>query len=430
MNVGPSAKRNTWYDFFFNRQRWTQEEFRELLSSEEPGVAVFEVETYINGIMRMWRSLGSDKKSFAHKTQWISSNAEHIRRNLGWRQREIDLGLLRLIRRSSSLSVVVGAGATIAAGGPAWPKLVKQLIQIALDKGHEITKMVPSPNNTEKKQSFTRKVIDTKHFDEATALNVKQILAQIDSGEADTETLMKGAQICHDLYGQHLFTHMTKLLYSAAKKPSPIHRAIAELAKPQFVRDRGGEFSGWDSIITYNFDDLIGEAIDDAGYARAAFAMRGDEIAGDPNSLAIQQGQEGLYQRIYHLHGYIPRKPFDITKVKFVFSTSQYQKNYGPEQPTILNMVLAGWLANPVHICFYVGCSFEDEAMNDLLRKAASKLPGRYHFALLEWQGSSKYTQSSQKEIDIANERFHSMGVRPIWFDEFEEIPAMIRELS
>lgn len=151
----------------------------------------------------------------------------------------------------------------------------------------------------------------------------REALARIVSGKADTETLMEGAQICYDFLGQHLFTDLTQILYENQRKPGAIHQSIAEMATPLEVKDRGGLFPGWDSIITYNFDDLMGEALDEIGLARAAYAMRGDQVAGDPNNLAHERGPNGFHQRIYHLHGYTPRKLFLIIHVQFVFSTSQ-----------------------------------------------------------------------------------------------------------
>jgi hypothetical protein len=241
---------------------------------------------------------------------------------------------------------------------------------------------------------------------------------------------MEGAQLCYDFLGHHLFTDLTQILYEDGRKPSAIHQAIADLASPIQVRDRGGWFSGWDSIITYNFDDLMGEALDAKGLARAAYAMRGANVAGDPNERARAAGQRSLHQQIYHLHGYTPRRLFLITEVQFVFSTSQYEATYGSSRCGIVGEVFSRWLANPVHHALYVGCSFQDESMNALLRDAASVMPGRYHYALLKWPGSSQLMKSSPEEVALESARYLIMGVRPIWFDDFSEIPALILSLE
>jgi hypothetical protein len=56
-----------------------------------------------------------------------------------------------------------------------------------------------------------------------------------------------------------MFTHVTTLLYKKASQPSETHRAIASLGASQQVSG-GGPTRGWDCVITYNFDDLMGEA--------------------------------------------------------------------------------------------------------------------------------------------------------------------------
>lgn len=425
MKVGPSKNQEKWRKFLYRSSSWKREEFQALLSSEPPGVALFEVETYINGLYRAVPPF-ADPGAVSFKAQWISVQAELFRRNLDWRQRDLDLGLLRWIRRASCLSIVAGAGVTMAAGGPSWEELVRELLTLALERGHEITRMVPEPGNTPGRKSFKPKVVEIRHFDAASAKKAKAALSAIEDGEADTEILMEGAQVCYDLTGQHLFTDITQILYADDRKPGPVHRAIAKLAHPQYVPDRGGWFPGLHAIITYNFDDLLGEALDAEGLARVSLAMRGDEIAGDPNELAREQGQDGLYQRIFHLHGYTPRRLFSITKDDFVFSTSQYAQIYAPNQQTIISQAFEYSLANPVHHALYVGCSFQDEVMNNLLAQAANMLPGRFHYALLKWPEKRPYREATPEEIDNQNLLYRHLGIRPLWFDDFSEIPELI----
>ena len=239
---------------------------------------------------------------------------------------------------------------------------------------------------------------------------------------------MRGAQLCYDLFGQHLFTHITGIIYSRAPQPGPIHRAIAELAHAQHVPDRGpGLFPGWDSIISYNFDDLMGEALAEQQVPHAAWAMSGGELVGDPDELARKSD---WHQPIFHLHGYTPRRLFLITSVEFVFSTSQYFRVYGDKRSGIIDQALSQYLANPVHVSLYVGCSFSDEAMNDLLREAAQHYPGRFHFALLRLPEELRGREPTSDELETASARYRDMGVQPIWVHEYDEIPEMIRTLK
>jgi hypothetical protein len=95
---------------------------------------------------------------------------------------------------------------------------------------------------------------------------------------------MQGAQLCLDFLGQSLFTDVTAFLYASRRQPGPIHHAVAELADPIEVWARGGWFAHWEAIITYNFNDLMGEALDSARLARCAYAVCGEEMADDPNA--------------------------------------------------------------------------------------------------------------------------------------------------
>lgn len=64
--------------------------------------------------------------------------------------------------------------------------------------------------------------------------------------------------------------------------------------------------------------------------------------------------------------------------------------------------------------------------MNNLLAKAAQSLPGRFHYALLKWSGKQSYREASPEEIDEQNLVYRHLGVRPLWFDDFSEIPDLI----
>ncbi len=292
------------------------------------------------------------------------------------------------------------------------------MLEATLEKGLEFYGSVPAADNPEQPPieflpdgtvrtggtgtwRYEHRVSDVKRYTPAQEQVAREVLAEVKAkgSKANVETLMKGAQVCYDLCGQHLFRLLTGILYDRAKEPSASHRAIAELSHAQNVPERGpGLFPGWDSIITYNFDALMSEALAEQKVPHAAWAMKGDELRGDPDGLA-QKSQ--WHQSIYHLHGYTPRRLFMITNVRFVFSTSQYLTIYNGKRSEILTTVYDGFLANPVHIALYIGCSFEDDAMNGLLREAFTAYPGRYHYAFLRWPYDRQGGEPSAREIGV-----------------------------
>lgn len=336
----------------------------------------------------------------------------------------------------------------MGAGAPSWAGLVRALLEITLDKGLEFHESVPAADNPPEPPitflpdgtvrtggsgtwRFEQRLAEVRHFTPEQEEEARAVLAVVreNGASTDVEILMKGAQVCYELCGQHLFRLLTEILYMHAKEPSATHRAIAELAHAQEVPDRGpGTFPGWDSIITYNFDSLMSEALAEQGIPHAAWGMKGERLRGDPDEVARQ---ETWHQAIFHVHGYTPRRFFMITHIPFVFSMSQYLKTYdeGP-RPEVLQTVLRGFLANPVHVALCVGCSFADDAMNGLLQDAFAHYPGRYHYALLKWPRARNGGEPSSKELGAESSKYLKFGVRPVWFDDFDELPGLIRQLK
>jgi hypothetical protein len=438
----------------------------QLAEQEPPGVALFEIATYVNGLYRGTQigtyvndllqdgtdASGASRTRLPNDTYAMVARVlptvRAIRHRLGWRQRDVDIGLMRWMRRSSDLSMVIGAGVTKAAHGPSWSELVRRLLEIALDKGHEITEMVPASDSaseppvrflpdgsvhlSETSGTFRleRRVVRVERFkpdDEAEARNILTLIKE-QGASTDTETLMRGAQLCYDLFAQELFTHITQIIYSRAPQPGPTHRAIAELAHGQSVPSSGTTIrSGWDSIISYNFDALMSEALSEQQVPHTAWAMAAEQPAGDPDYLARNSD---WHQPVLHLHGYTPRRLFRITDTKFVFSTAQYLDTYRNQRRGLIGLALDLYLANPVHYALYVGCSFSDEAMNGLLRQAAQRYPGRVHYALLKWPGERRRQDPTIEEIEEYSEQYLDIGVQPVWVYEFSEIPEIIRSLK
>ncbi len=412
--VGPSRRSEEW----LRGLQGDDELLAVLVVREPPGQVFYELVSYLGTLYtagpesRIARILGS-------------LNA--LRSRVGARQRDLDLGLLRTFRRRGNLSFVVGAGASIDAGGLSWADLVRDLLQRGLERGHEIRGVVERREAPLSAARFG--VIRVEHFSAAHRDQAESILQRI-SSDPSTDDLLEGAELCLKLFGQHMFTHMHPLLYDVDRRqPGRIHRAIAELTQP-FSIPSGKVLPGLQMIISYNFDDLLGEAIDALECPRVAWAVKaGPWERGDPNEYARAAGDSGVYQSLYHIHGYTPRRPFLLTGIKFVFSTSQYQAVYGDDRHNIIDLFVDRVLENPAALAVYVGCSFTDDAMNKLLVDAARRFPGRYHAAFMLWPGARSYLDSEPREIERHSERYVAIGVRPLWVDGFDDIPGLIRTL-
>jgi hypothetical protein len=359
--------------------------------------------------------------------------AEVARRRVGPQQREINLHLMRVLRRGGHLCAVLGAGVTMDAGGPSWEQLVRRLLAIGLGGGFEIAETKPKDQLrfTDLVFGTAERVVGHKPFTPDQREEASASASAIDEKAANTEMLKRGAELCLAAAGQRLFADVTAILYESGGAPGSIHHALTELAEPQTrlgPGDRRGY--GWSSLITYNFDDLMGEALDQGGIPRASWAMRGAAVVGDPSATAKRQGRGSPHLPVLHLHGYAPRRFFYITHVKFVFATSQYDTVYGADQRPILDSLFEQFLAIPGQRAVYIGCSFEDERMNELLEKSRQHLPGCKHWALLKWPGPGRYANATAGELERHSHRYLSFGVRPVWFDDFPELPGVRRQLK
>ena len=74
-----------------------------------------------------------------------------------------------------------------------------------------------------------------------------------------------------------------------------------------------------------------------------------------------------------------------------------------------------------------MGCSFTDERMNDLLREAAARIPGRRHYAALQWKGTP---DPGADGIERASARYLEMGVQPLWVRRHDDVPDIVRCLA
>jgi hypothetical protein len=119
----------------------------------------------------------------------------------------------------------------------------------------------------------------------------------------------------------------------------------------------------------------------------------------------------------------------NISDIDFVFSTSQYAEAYTKPATSLVEFLQKNVISRPPITCLYVGCSFADEAMNQVLKDSWEEDFGRIHYALLQWPEPRSDRLPTAEEIEQHSTRYKEMGVQPIWFDKFDEIPELILSL-
>jgi len=235
----------------------------------------------------------------------LPAMTDALRAEMSWvDQRSADLAAAAHIRQQGNLSLVLGAGATIAAGGPTWPRLVCNLLEIALHKGHEIYMYDRIETGTAR--GIKARLVRTERFRAAQEHRAREILDQVRKGRYDNETLMRGAQLCADLFKENLFQQVTVLLYPGGKRePSDVHYALAVLSHKRRVPYQDLDFPGWSVVLNYNFDSLLCDALDRERVDYTITLMRNGEI--------FRHGREDRTEAgrfdITHLHGFTPRQP-------------------------------------------------------------------------------------------------------------------------
>ena len=175
-------------------------------------------------------------------------------------------------------------------------------------------------------------------------------------------------------------------------------------------------------VINYNFDSVLEQCL----YKKYFFANYSS------NNTEILNGKTLIRNTyIYHVHGYIPYDYDSLTDVySFIFNDSEYYEN----------------MMNPLSYCnttqentflnenvVFVGCSFADANIKDLLRKTKDKRIDNKIYAFLKVPSfkAAGNDMSVLKDdyIAIQNEYFKSLGVEIIWVDDYDEIPIIINSL-
>jgi len=309
--------------------------------------------------------------------------------------------------KEENLVLVLGAGISLDYKIPTWNELLRRLLARALQDTNENQQMVATLFN----QVFGPNALIAArylklHFDNTKFPLEKEIQKVLYEFYDNTESQTLKA--------------IKKLCISAGKAP------------------------GLDSVITYNYDDILEQTLQNAD-------------VGIKFKIISKTGQHAKNDElpIYHVHGHLPLNgKFEIDD-SLVLSDESYHRQY---------MDLYHW-SNMVQLnkfkdnnCLFIGHSFTDPNLRRLL-DAAKKLRGndlRPHY-LIKCRHSKKdvvdninrILRDSSAELaenfdnidNIASSLLdtvhkfeeidaNSFGVNVIWIDDFKEIGPILTELT
>lgn len=213
-----------------------------------------------------------------------------------------------------------------------------------------------------------------------------------------------------EMLRKHLYQNIIKNDTSPYK--TDMMNAISKLAYP-------GR-SGWrlDSIITFNFDDIIERAL----------------LINDIDNCAIwNEKQEIKINKlpIYHVHGYLPQNKQDKCNEKdksvddsdLIFSEETYHSQF-MNPYSWSNMIQSSAYLSKV--CLFVGLSLSDPNLRRLLDISCRQSHRRKHYII---KCKPKKNDVSEVTTWLFEQDANTLGLNVIWCSDFSEIPQIIRKI-
>lgn len=347
--------------------------------------------------------------------------------------------------RNEELVLVLGAGVSVPYNLLEWKSLLQGLLLISIKKDSK-TKATEVHTNPEQ---LTGNTIDDSNI----------IVSELFSKVFDISPLIaarylrnkynhKPNGIADKKSGTQTFeSEVQSLLYASLKKEEEGKVYDSGLIKE--IRQlciAAGKHPNLDSIITYNFDDILEESLSNFGI----------DI---PHKVIYDVGMPPEQDKlpIYHVHGYLPRNGNLGQKHRVIFSEEIYHEQY---------MDIYNW-SNIVQInkfrektCLFIGVSFSDPNMRRLLDIAQEQRGDRsvQHIVIKKredvadilkaLQGiiekdktlKDRLEKDEKKLFEVVNELkrlredfeekdAYSFGVATIWVNNFTEIDKIVHRI-
>lgn len=323
--------------------------------------------------------------------------------------------------RDQRLVMVLGAGSSVSYGLPSWDTLLQKLLLITIksDDGD-------SENSNEKAGVLAKTF--TNIFEPNSLISARYLHNYFKKKNPKSNLAFENA--------------IRDSLYAGIKNgdDSDLLKEVRQFCVA------AGKSPNLDSIITYNYDDLLEQCLQkiDVDIPFSSIHARG-----------MKHEQHQL--PIYHVHGYLPQKGQLTSKNKVVLSEDGYHQQYND---------VYGW-SNLIqinkfkdHNCLLIGLSFSDPNLRRLLDIAKNERGDEeiHHYCFKKRHSSSNVKSQLEKLLseneDILDEKAKaqlqlddvvseliklmekfeendalSFGVGIIWVDKYEEIPESLKEI-
>ncbi len=369
-------KSNPYYDSLYRAKETAQ-----ILKKEFPGAKLFFL---YDGMGQLTNKVIREAKKEKSVEIWeFRRFLEHIERikrindqiekfDRDWHdKREFILDCAKSSFRENKCSLFLGAGVSIDAGGPTWDDLLYRAIK-------------------KNRKRFTKKDFNKLY------------------SSCGQSPIIMGRYIAPDKKSLDLITDYIQqyVLYKGVDlKKSELIKAICEFVETDKV----------ESIITYNYDDLVETAIKLRGYKQAY-------------SVVAKSRNTSNELPVYHVHGLIPHNKSEIASFP-VLSEKDYHDIYRESYHWSNIEQLHALDRNS---CFFIGLSMTDPNLRRLLDFSYSGNDNEiYHYAFLkrDMLFPSDNVEKNKQHFDMIEQQLERIGVWVIWYEQYKEVPQMIRKI-
>ncbi|MCF7569668.1 SIR2 family protein [Sabulilitoribacter arenilitoris] len=311
--------------------------------------------------------------------------------------------------QNEKMVLVLGAGISLEFGVPSWNLLLQNLMVHTIEKENNVSNVLSKLFN----DIFTPNPLIAGRY----------LQEYFENNNSSFESMVR------------------EVLYSKIDKDKNSD-LLNEIVK---ICVAPGKSPNLDSIITYNFDDILEYKLDQTGLEVPYKSVYGLGIE-------IKNGE----LPIYHVHGYLPEDKKLTDSNKITFGESNYHQQYS-DLYSWNNMVQINKFRE--NTCVFIGSSLTDPNIRRLLDIALKQKGNkRKHHYIFKKKIDDKQLSEKLKKIlespEIINnknnagldfdetiklltdiyERFEendsaSFGVQTIWIDDWNEIPEILTKI-
>jgi len=333
--------------------------------------------------------------------------------------REQQLVRLSQAYRNNKLVLVLGAGVAIEHGVPGWPTLLQKLF------------------------------IDAIMSETGETAERSLVLAQLFTEFGISNPLIAARYLSLHYQNQPAGQHelcLEETVRAALYANLAVHQDAALFKEIRQLCAAAGNSPQLDSIITYNYDDLLENFL-----ATAAVDI--------PFKSIYASGQHPDYGQlpIYHVHGFLPQKGALSKANQITLSEDIYHQQYS-DVYSWNNIVQINKLTD--HVCIFIGLSFTDPNLRRLLDIARLQrgAAGDEHYLIKKHYRADEFLAQLQRYLELnpgaldeqqragldLDETVHylvkirqlfeekdalSFGVQIIWLDEYAQLPALLCQI-